>query len=125
MTERITRLEACRGLAALVVVCGHIIIAFEPTISGVLPGTRTANSLVGTVFFILINGQAAVVFFFVLSGYVLTNRFFENPVSDYLMTAALKRLPRLALLTTIVTVASALIWLSDLYLCRQASELTG
>ena len=106
-------------------VCGHIIIAFEPKISGVLPGTRTANSLVGTVFFILINGQAAVVFFFVLSGYVLTTRFFENPVSDYLMTAALKRLPRLALLTTIVTVASALIWLSDLYLCRQASELTG
>jgi peptidoglycan/LPS O-acetylase OafA/YrhL len=123
-SERIIRLEACRGIAALIVVCGHIIAGFEPRIYGVV-GTRIAGSLVGTVFDVAINGAGAVIFFFVLSGYVLTARFFEKPNPDYMAVAAMKRLPRLALLTTIVTLGSALIWLLGLYRFQEASQITG
>ena len=125
VNRRIIRLEACRGLAALAVVVGHIISGFAPTIGEVLPGTQVAESLAGTVFFVAINGQAAVIFFFVLSGYVLTFRFFESPNPDDVMVAAIKRLPRLALLTTIATVGSAVIWLLGLYYFRQAAQITN
>jgi peptidoglycan/LPS O-acetylase OafA/YrhL len=123
--ERIVRLEACRGIAALVVVFHHIIAAFAPTVSGILAGTRTSDSLAGTVFFVAINGTGAVVLFFVLSGYVLTARFFANPDADFMAIAALKRLPRLALLTTIVTFGSALLFLFGLYHFAEASQVTG
>jgi peptidoglycan/LPS O-acetylase OafA/YrhL len=115
MSERIIRLEACRGLAALAVVAAHTVGAFEPSIT---------NALLGTVFYVAIHGTGAVIFFFVLSGYVLTSRFFDNPNSDRMAAAAVKRLPRLALLTTFVTVASAVIWRLGLYRF-EASQLTG
>lgn len=90
-----------------------------------LPEFRTSESLVGTIFFVFMNGDAAVIFFFVLSGYVLTYRFFQNPNTDYMMIAVAKRLPRLALLTTMATLASALIWLSGFYYFREAGTLSN
>lgn len=125
MGERVTRLEACRGIAAIIVVIFHTLWAFEPTIVGFTVGDRTSYSLSGTIFYTLINGVGAVVFFFVLSGYVLTAKFFEKPDPDLIVHAVLKRLPRLAGITTIVTVTSALIWLSGLYYYREAAQLSG
>jgi peptidoglycan/LPS O-acetylase OafA/YrhL len=116
MGERIVRLEACRGIAALVVALSHTLLAFEPTI---------ADTLSGTIYYTIINGRGAVVFFFALSGYVLTIKFFENPDPNLIARAVFKRLPRLACLTTVVTVISALIWLSGLYYYRPAAALSG
>jgi peptidoglycan/LPS O-acetylase OafA/YrhL len=110
--QRIVRLEACRGIAACVVVAHHLVRTFAPDVG---------DRLNGTVAFVAINGSAAVAFFFVLSGYVLSVRFFEAPAPSYMAVAAIKRLPRLALLTTIVAIASALLWISGLY--RDASAL--
>jgi peptidoglycan/LPS O-acetylase OafA/YrhL len=112
--RRIIRLEACRGLAALVVVVGHCLNAFQPSID-----------FAGKVWYVLVNGEAAVVFFFTLSGYVLTIRFFENPATNSIAGAALKRLPRLALLPGIATVASAAIWLAGLYRFQEAAQISG
>jgi peptidoglycan/LPS O-acetylase OafA/YrhL len=112
--RRIVRLEACRGLAALVVVVGHCLNAFRPS-----------TDFAGKFYYVVVNGEAAVIFFFALSGYVLTIRFFENPTANYLSIAALKRLPRLALLPTIATVASASIWLLGLFRFQEAAQISG
>jgi peptidoglycan/LPS O-acetylase OafA/YrhL len=106
MSNRIIRLEACRGIAAWVVVVSHSMLVFTP---------ETIYQLAGSIFFFAVNGAAAVAFFFVLSGYVLSARFFENPDPDRMASAAIKRLPRLALLTTLVTLTSAALWMADLY----------
>jgi peptidoglycan/LPS O-acetylase OafA/YrhL len=50
---------------------------------------------VNTPLYFLVNGEAAVNFFFVLSGFVLLQRFFRAPTAEYLVIASLKRLPRL------------------------------
>lgn len=89
---RIIRLEACRGIAAMIVLARHLADAFFPAL---------VTQLSGTPAYLFINGSGAVILFFVLSGYVLTVRFFAKHDSDYLLKSLIKRLPRLALLTTI------------------------
>jgi peptidoglycan/LPS O-acetylase OafA/YrhL len=103
---RIIRLEAGRGIAALIVVFGHILKTFAP---------QAIEAVDGSVLLAFINGSAAVMFFFVLSGFVLTVRFFHNPSAGAIAAAAIKRLPRLAFLTTIVALSSALLWKLGLY----------
>lgn len=73
----------------------------------------------------LINGTGSVMFFFVLSGYVLTVRFFQTSNTTYVGMAIFKRLPRLALLTTFACVGSALLWRFGLYHYEEAASLTG
>jgi peptidoglycan/LPS O-acetylase OafA/YrhL len=103
---RIIRLEAGRGIAALIVVFSHLLKTFAP---------QAIEAVDGSVLFAFINGTGAVMFFFVLSGFVLTVRFFDNPSAGAMAAAAIKRLPRLAFLTTIVTLSSALLWKLGLY----------
>ena len=104
--QRIIKLEACRGIAALIVVVYHIILTFRPELL-----IRFSSS----VLFVFINGTTAVAFFFVLSGFVLSVHFFAAPNHERMGRAAFKRLPRLALLTTIVTIISALLWIFGFY----------
>src|SRR5262245_41871851 len=61
--HRLGHLETLRGLAALIVFAGHTVIAFNQ------PAFR---QWVGSPLLVFVNGGAAVSFFFVLSGYVLT-----------------------------------------------------
>lgn len=59
--KKLAHLEAMRGIAAIIVVGDHLALTFsERSIWFAAP------------WYILINGGAAVLFFFVLSGYVLT-----------------------------------------------------
>src|SRR5580692_8294430 len=81
-------LEALRGLAALVVVVWHFFLGLDPAVLS-LPGLR------GTPFFAFVHGSAAVGVFFVLSGYVLTRRYFETGQKRVLVIGALKRWFRL------------------------------
>lgn len=113
-SKRILRLEACRGIAALVVVASHSLLAFMPS---------TEEALSKTPFYLLINGIGAVMFFFVLSGYVLTVRFFREPKPEEIVVSIVKRLPRLALLTTIVSVSSAVLWRTGAYHFEEAGNL--
>jgi peptidoglycan/LPS O-acetylase OafA/YrhL len=78
-------------MASIVVVAHHFSLGFLPGLRGSFP-----RGLGGTPLFWLVNGNAAVCLFFVLSGYVLTHKFFtaERSLSE-ILTAALKRLPRL------------------------------
>lgn len=85
---RLVALEACRGIAAYIVIVHHVELAFAP-------GTR--DWTYGTPFGFVFNGGAAVTFFFVLSGFVLSLGYFERRDVAALSLAVIKRLPRLYL----------------------------
>jgi peptidoglycan/LPS O-acetylase OafA/YrhL len=94
-SKRIPELEAVRGIAAVVVLVHHFMVGFAPRLDGLLYPEQPF-SLMGTPAFALINGSAAVIVFFVLSGYVLTAGIFQrnDPYGGALALA--KRWPRLA-----------------------------
>lgn len=78
-------------------------------------------SLRRTSFFALIHGQAAVTFFFVLSGFVLTHRYFCVRDKDIIWRGALKRWPRLAAPALIVVLVAWVGFVLDIYWYREAS----
>jgi peptidoglycan/LPS O-acetylase OafA/YrhL len=119
--KRLVELEAVRGIAALVVLIHHLLLAFFPRFHGLLfPDERV--SPFGTPLFAMINGSAAVVLFFVLSGFVLTVRAFQMQSARPLMLGALKRWPRLALPVLIVNVCAGLLAGWAVYLNQPVAE---
>lgn len=98
-------LEALRGIAALVVLIFHSLLAFFPRFIG-LTEPDAPYSLFGTPLFAAINGSAAVILFFVLSGFVLTVKAFRQQDYSSLKQTAIKRWPRLMLPVLIVNVVS-------------------
>ena len=91
-------LEGLRGIAALVVVFSHCAWAFFPYLQSGLPAHLLAGwepFVQNSPLTVLYNGTASVAIFFVMSGYVLTRRYFEQPESARLDEAAIKRFPRL------------------------------
>ncbi len=109
MAGRITELEAIRGWAAFLVLVHHSLLAFAPRLHGLVD--RDPASLFGTPAFAFINGSAAVVVFFVLSGYVLTHAFLRGPTSGR-VKLALSRWPRLAFPVLLVNVTVGILIMS-------------
>jgi peptidoglycan/LPS O-acetylase OafA/YrhL len=108
-------LEALRGFAAIAVVLGHIVIAFTPYL---LPIRRTP-------FNFAINGSAAVVLFFVLSGYVLTRRYFQSHDDMSIARGMLKRWPRLMGPVLLAVLCSWALFTLDAYFHEGAGLLSG
>jgi peptidoglycan/LPS O-acetylase OafA/YrhL len=95
-------LESVRGLAALTVVLAHILTLFFPypevDAHALSQGSGAINHLFyGLPFGFLIAGHFAVLLFFILSGYVLTYRFYETKNDNELRKQAAKRYFRLAI----------------------------
>jgi peptidoglycan/LPS O-acetylase OafA/YrhL len=65
--KKLIELEALRGLAAVVVLFHHFMLGFTPRLHGMLYPEQP-YSLFGTPAFAFVNGSAAVIVFFVLSG---------------------------------------------------------
>lgn len=84
---KLIALDAVRGAAAFVVFNQHML-------EGLLPGAASAVS--GTVFAGCVNGPAAVVLFFVLSGFVLTIGPLGAGRPEAVLPLVAKRWPRLA-----------------------------
>lgn len=103
-SSKITAFEAMRGLAALIVVNVHMSTAFYPHLH---PRGGGLGATWPTSFFW--NGRGAVILFFVLSGFVLTLRYFQTGDTTRIMNLAVRRWPRLLFLTTIASVVSALL----------------
>ena len=100
--NRLLYLESIRGIAALIVVFAHIKTAFFPypiVNEGALSaGNAIVNALFyGLPFGWLIAGHFAVIVFFVLSGYVLTYRYYETFSLSELQKQGAKRYFRLAI----------------------------
>jgi peptidoglycan/LPS O-acetylase OafA/YrhL len=85
--DKLTELDAVRGIAAFVVFFGHFC-------EGLVPAVTAAVN--GTLAFTAMNGPAAVIVFFVLSGFVLTLRPLRARRWRPFVVLALKRWPRLA-----------------------------
>lgn len=96
-TRKIESLDSIRGVAAFSVIIWHFASIFFPAAIGA--GASSAHSQYDTWFYrsplaSLFSGSLAVALFFVLSGFVLTLRFFENKQTS-LFAAAVKRYFRL------------------------------
>ncbi len=92
--ERVTYLEAVRGLACLQVFFLHLISAFLPLLAFGAADEGLLGRLHHSPLFFLFDGYTAVYLFFVLSGYVLTRAFDKRPASLSILASA--RVVRLA-----------------------------
>lgn len=120
-TKRLNHLEAARGIASIIVVFHHFALGFFPLIKSPV----AQGGFLGTPLYIIVNGNGAVVFFFVLSGFVLTHKFFQRFLIQELATSVLKRLPRLLLPAGLSMMIGAvvLIYFSEAH--SDAAQLTG
>ncbi len=120
-STRVTYLESLRGIAALTVVLGHTLGASR------LEGTPADIVLMAihSPLACFINGRGAVIFFFTLSGYVLTLRALETNDMGAILHGAVKRWPRLAGPVLASTILSCLLWAGGCFFHTQASNLTG
>jgi peptidoglycan/LPS O-acetylase OafA/YrhL len=128
--KKIQYLDGLRGLAAFVVVFHHFMLAFYPALfaepnapSHLSDGIETFAS--GSVFNLLYNGKFAVSIFFVLSGYVLTYKFFNIKDHSIIAASAAKRYLRLALPAAFSVMLAFLLMKMSLFYNQQASLLSG
>lgn len=122
---KIIALETLRGIAAFIVFLFHFVLAFFPGRHGQEPRTLIeGGNLKETPLFFFINGHAAVVFFFVLSGFVLSQRYFLAQKSDGLSLSVLKRWPRLFPLALLSTLLSVGLLKCGWYFHHKASRVT-
>ena len=117
-------LETLRGLAAVSVLFWHLMLGFFPESSGIFPLTDVHKAINTNILFGLIHGSAAVVFFFVLSGFVLTRYLFISGDASRIFLGALKRWPRLALPVLITVLFSWLLFKLNLYFFHEAASIT-
>lgn len=122
---RVISLEALRGLAAIVVVVWHSMLAFSPWISGIFPSFSVEESYNGNPLFVFINGGAAVVLFFVLSGFVLSRNAFIEKNSVGVVVNAVKRYPRLVVPVLTSVLFSWLIFKIGAYRFNEAAAISG
>lgn len=99
--HKLVYLESIRGIAACIVVIGHVIGAVYPAeVSGPTYGPIRSELLhqllYGLPLGFSVAGHFAVVVFFVLSGYVLTYKYFATKDTTVLYGQAAKRYLRLA-----------------------------
>ncbi len=123
-TKKITPLESLRGIAAFIVFIGHFVLGFLPQYHGLAPAGIPGKQLQESPLFFFINGSGWVTFFFVLSGFVLSYRFYTQRTNDHLAAAVIKRWPRLFPLALISTIFSFLMIEFGLYSYFQASQIT-
>jgi len=107
-----TALEALRGIAAISVVLGHGWVAFNG------PGIYIPQLL-----HLFLNGSGAVVFFFVLSGHVLTKRFVQTENFRSLANSVIKRWFRLLGPVCLSFLLSAALFKLNLFYYQPAAEI--
>ena len=101
MREKLQFIEGIRGFAALIVIFQHFVLMFYPTLyTGTseqhhfLNPTLEHNIAISPLN-IFYNGNFAVCLFFVLSGFVLSYKYFRTGNSQLLLEASVKRYFRL------------------------------
>lgn len=114
--NRLVPLEASRGIAATIVLAHHYFLAFIPSFE---------PSIIGRWYYVFVNGTGAVHFFFVLSGFVLCQAYFNTGDLNKLKEGFFKRLPRLAGPVLLTTVTSFFLFYFGLYFFEGASAITG
>lgn len=123
VTRRDQGLEAVRGWAAISVLFYHATLAFAPRLNGLYDAAP--SSMFGTPLYALVNGGAAVVLFFVLSGYVLTKAVRHAASPARIGALVLRRWPRLAGPVLVVNIFAAILLAAGVNFATQAGALSG
>ena len=124
-SSRLTTLEGLRGLASLVVVIWHSFLGFSPERTGIFDKFSAADSFSGSLLFVFMNGTGAVVFFFVLSGFVLPRSGLVGSDKSLIARAAVRRYPRLMMPVLLAVMFSYLFFRFNLYSYIDASKISG
>lgn len=90
--SRIKELIGLKGLAASIVVLNHYVLAFYPNL---MDKGSIGKALVHTPLNIIYNGNFAVCMFFVISGFLLSYKFFMYDDEDSIRSTAVRRYLRL------------------------------
>lgn len=99
MKQKLIYLEGIRGAAAFIVVLAHFFQVFLPSVfegKGAMVHFAFETTASKTPLNLLFNGNFSVALFFVLSGYVLSYRFFREKENSIIYSSALRRYFRLA-----------------------------
>lgn len=128
--NKIRYLDGLRGLAAFVVVFHHFILAFYPALFSGQDNTlhmRTGAEVYmsGSILNLLYNGNFAVCIFFVLSGYVLSYKFFLLKDHEIITASAIKRYLRLAIPVAFSVLFAYVLMKFSLFYNQQAADLSG
>lgn len=105
-------LDGLRGFGALIVLFWHTAVVFFPTAAfgSQLPQSRSWQLFFyNSPFWLLISGSFAVNLFFVLSGYVLTFKYFRAPDLQAMVRRILGRWPRLLIPAGVSTICYFLV----------------
>lgn len=110
--NRNTALDGLRGFGALIVLFWHTAVVFFPTAAfgSQLPQTKSWQLyFYNSPFWLLISGSFAVNLFFVLSGYILTFKYFRAPDLQAMVRRILGRWPRLLIPAGVSTICYFLV----------------
>lgn len=129
-TQKITYLEGIRGLSAFVVVLHHFILAFYPALFFGMYATAHLPAgweifASGTTLNVFYNGNFGVCIFFILSGFVLSYKFFQQGQCKSLLASAFKRYFRLMPPVFLVVMLSYFLMKYGLYFNQQAGDAAG
>lgn len=122
-------LDGLRGLAAIIVMLYHYFLSFYPALfSKQLQHSHTSQNteavISNSIFSFVFNGNFAVCLFFVLSGYVLSIKFFFKKSNESPISGILKRYIRLVIPIVISILFSYLIILFSGYSNIQTAQHT-
>lgn len=120
LRARFVHLNAARGIAAVIVAVDHYCLLFLPD-SYMVP----FETPVGQFFKWTVSSAAAVFFFFTLSAFVLTRKYFGTPDRVLLIQGAIKRYPRLYLSSAVSIAFAYMVLASGLNYGDAASQISG
>ena len=121
-------LDGLRGLAALIVVIDHFAISFfqGATDASIRPTHGPVEAAVQqTPLHILVSGNFSVCVFFILSGIVLSSKFFQTGNRTVVSASAIKRYPRLALPVLGCVLLAFLLMTVQAFANVPAAQITG
>ena len=123
---RSQHLDGLRGIAALIVVVTHSLSAFQPTVVFGQPVGSVSWLFLRTPLAILTNGFGAVAVFFLLSGFVLTKKYFcREPSLGMFAEDLSKRFLRLYVVALPASLLAVLLMLAGLYRNNAAAIVSG
>ncbi len=127
-TGKVKYLDGIRGLAAFCVFLHHFGLAFYPAYYGHITEFSHLGGLEvsygKSVFSFLTNGSFCVHIFFILSGYVLSRKYFQTEDIQIMVSSAYKRYLRLYIPVGFTILVAYLLLKAGLYYNVQASLVT-
>jgi peptidoglycan/LPS O-acetylase OafA/YrhL len=125
-STKLLYLEGLRGVAALAVVFGHYYNGWysAPTIFSTQLNP-VLQSIIKSPLCLLWDGRFAVSIFFVLSGYVLSCKFFRTHNKDVIVSSALRRYWRLAIPSLASLLLAWLLLATHAYFNQETATITS